>query len=79
MELAQEAAGGGNARPGAGELVVGAAGQVRVPSGEHGVVAWIIDVDGVRHIVHAVTFPEAARQETRLVNRMVESLTFTRG
>lgn len=38
---------------------------------------WILDVDGVRHVLRARAWPDAG-QQVRAMTRMVESITFTR-
>lgn len=38
---------------------------------------WILDVDGVRHVLRARAWPNA-EQQVRAMTRMVESITFTR-
>ena len=38
---------------------------------------WILDVDGVRHVLRARAWPNAG-QQVRAMTRMVESITFTR-
>jgi len=38
---------------------------------------WILDVDGVRHVLWARTWPNAG-QQARAMTRMVETITFTR-
>ena len=55
--------------------------------GEHGAVdeagfvdrMWILDVEGVRQVLHAFFPATATGQDTRMVNRMVDSITFSRG
>jgi hypothetical protein len=39
---------------------------------------WILDIDGARHVLLARTFGDT-RLDTRLVNRLVQSVTFTHG
>ena len=33
---------------------------------------WILDVDGGRHVLHAVPPPDGTAQDTRLVNEVVD-------
>ena len=39
---------------------------------------WILDVDGVRHVLRARTFG-ATKRDAKLVTQLVKSITFTRG
>ncbi len=39
---------------------------------------WILDVDGTRHILHAIVFPDpGAAKHVPTLNKMVKSITFT--
>ena len=60
--------------------------QVVITSDEQGIIEgpgiidrmWILDIKGARHVLLARTFG-ATRLDTRLVTRLVESVTFTHG
>jgi hypothetical protein len=50
------------------------------PAGESGIVdrMWILDIEGARHVLVARTFGDTGL-DSRLVTRLVESITFTDG